>query len=457
MQNRETDRSGMHRAVRSHPLDHAAASLTLHLYSMLAPIFAGAHPGSAPAMADRLATMVRNTSQGLVMTQMQLDVVGTQLCFEQRRSDPLAPDHNKSLMLARWLSEIGIVRVRFSAYCDQGSVERLVQFVTLLKSGQTPNSTTYSLGEIEVGFALVDEGFERLLVDLSVCHRLPLLMLYADGLARVVDLDLPDAEFESQDAFVATLRLGAQLVDALRADASGMLSLLHLRPVPSHPEVLRWDTTILATALALAIGFRDTQAMELAAASLCSRVHPRDSAWVAMPLDPGPAARACGGLPELSTILTFESLLGQGRVVPIAAYGDLVEKHVASLVFEVARAYVDLVHGRPDLPNHTPAAAVLRMIAHTDSRFDSDVIAGLVNLLGFYPPGSAVQLNTGEAAVVVDAPPPGCDLRRPAVRMADLSAADVFRLHDPALAAYSVAGPVRCEDCDVNPIYVALL
>ncbi len=456
MDHREEHRSGMQRAVSNHPMDQVGSSIVAQLHALLAPIFSDVQPTAVGPLAEQLSVSIRNSAQGLMLDSLDLEIVGPYMCFNKRRMGPEAQEFVTSMTLAGWFNRLGIVRLAFSPHTDPLTVESFHELCVQRASGHSDDKTSMRLSMLTIGFSFITEDFEKLLGELNHCSRLPQLLLYADSLGRLVDLDIGRYHQDATELIFPARRIGAQLVDALRRDAAAMVGLCHLRAVAGHRDVLRLDTAMIATAVALSLGFTDQQAMELAASALCCRIYEGDSIWVREPMAAKEAARAAGGLPELAQIITFELRLGAGRFTPHPAYGEAAEKHVASLVVEAASAYVDLIHGRLELPAHEPFSAVQRMIAHAEVRFDADVVSAMVNLLGLYPPGSPVYLNSGEAAVVVESPPSGYPLTRPAVRIADLSMTDVFKLHEPALSAYSIAGPAPRQACAVNPIYVTL-
>ncbi len=71
-------------------------------------------------------------------------------------------------------------------------------------------------------------------------------------------------------------------------------------------------------------------------------------------------------------------------------------------ILQVADHYDELVHGLMDQPGMTPHAALGHMFRLGKSgTFQGEIIAQLVGLMGVYPIGSAVKLNTGEKALVV--------------------------------------------------------
>jgi putative nucleotidyltransferase with HDIG domain len=71
----------------------------------------------------------------------------------------------------------------------------------------------------------------------------------------------------------------------------------------------------------------------------------------------------------------------------------------------LANGYDNLCN--PNDPTHakTPYEALAHMYAHQRTKFDESFLKHLIKSLGIYPPGSIVQLSTGEHAIVISANP----------------------------------------------------
>jgi HD-GYP domain-containing protein (c-di-GMP phosphodiesterase class II) len=67
--------------------------------------------------------------------------------------------------------------------------------------------------------------------------------------------------------------------------------------------------------------------------------------------------------------------------------------------------------------NLTPHEALLYLIANAGTHFDPALVKMFVEIMGLYPPGTLVELTTGETGVVCAAPALGTDHDRPQVRL----------------------------------------
>lgn len=90
-----------------------------------------------------------------------------------------------------------------------------------------------------------------------------------------------------------------------------------------------------------------------------------------------------------------------------------------SRIIQVCDHFDAMVHPDPAgrSPAMLPADALRRIAAGTHGRFDPVAATALVEVLGRYPAGSVVQLDTGHVGVVVSPGRPGIGFRAPIVRL----------------------------------------
>jgi HD-GYP domain-containing protein (c-di-GMP phosphodiesterase class II) len=92
--------------------------------------------------------------------------------------------------------------------------------------------------------------------------------------------------------------------------------------------------------------------------------------------------------------------------------GDL---HVFSRIVAIADAYDAMTTRKSYRPALTPAEAMRELNAHAGSRYDADLVQLFTGVLGVYPLGTLVRLDTGEAGLVFHVDP--ATPRRPLVRL----------------------------------------
>ncbi|RME21423.1 MAG: hypothetical protein D6798_18155 [Deltaproteobacteria bacterium] len=105
--------------------------------------------------------------------------------------------------------------------------------------------------------------------------------------------------------------------------------------------------------------------------------------------------------------------------------------HLFSRIVAVADVFDAIASDRPHRPARPPDQAIKVLLRSTDGRLDPVLVRALVGVIGRYPPGSCVELDTGELAVVIA---PG-DGRTPLLRPRVLLVTDEDGLRlDPPVA-----------------------
>jgi len=105
-------------------------------------------------------------------------------------------------------------------------------------------------------------------------------------------------------------------------------------------------------------------------------------------------------LSKLATrIIAEHHELLDGSGYPNGLHGSAI--HRASKILAVVDYYDESVHQLQDKPGMLPTN-VLRILYRRalQNKYDAEVVAALINILGVYPVTSAVELDTGEKAVV---------------------------------------------------------
>lgn len=161
-------------------------------------------------------------------------------------------------------------------------------------------------------------------------------------------------------------------------------------------------------------------------------------------------------MPVLAPVVAFEHHLrldGTGYPVGVRR-SDL---NLGTMLCSIADVY-DAMRSQRAYQEAAPTDRILTVLKSNDgSHFDQHLVRRFVQLLGIYPPGTLVKLNTGEIAVVVQTHAP--DPHRPRVRI--LFAADGGRLDTPKdrnlfdaeeSAGRSILSPLDPADYGVDPL-----
>ncbi|MCK6502462.1 hypothetical protein L6R53_03540 [Myxococcota bacterium] len=101
---------------------------------------------------------------------------------------------------------------------------------------------------------------------------------------------------------------------------------------------------------------------------------------------------------------------GKGGYPPLQ-----VTPHLFSRVVAVADVFDAVCADRPHRPGSPPDHAVKLLLRGADAQLDPVVVRALIRVIGRYPPGSCVELDTGELAVVLGPGQGWTPLARPRV------------------------------------------
>jgi putative nucleotidyltransferase with HDIG domain len=163
-------------------------------------------------------------------------------------------------------------------------------------------------------------------------------------------------------------------------------------------------------------------------------------------------------MPILAPVVAFEHHLRMdGTGYPFGAKRATL--NVATMLCSISDVY-DAMRSQRAYQMAHPTDRILAVLKRNDgAQFDQHLVRRFVQLLGIYPPGNLVRLNTGEVAVVMRVHAP--DPYRPRVRV--LFGSDGTRLevpHDRNLweprpetgALDDVQAPVDAADYNIDPL-----
>jgi hypothetical protein len=419
----------------------------------------GMYSASHPQVAETSQRLVNNLVEAfnkLDTSDVQIVTIGSHFYVN---GDPVRPSQNATREMA-WFSDLttrtGVVEIRIS---DSVSAEDVAAFAghlrTLDRSGGRVKDSHF--GAIRIYTAGSDAEFEELLRHLRYLPRFPLLVFYAEAIAQVGHW-VDQLRHGAQPDSLSARRLIARSIDALKADASGLIGLTSLRPLGGSTVNRRIDTAIICLAIAKHLGISDIGMLELGTTALVKPIaFPNETWWARESLNGKQAAELAYRADSMLEIITgFEGACPPGRVVPDDYYGRPVQPHAATLIISVASAYVDLLQPGESSNPFSAETALQLMLSQSGEFWDPTVVSALVHALGLYPPGTVVKLNSGDLAIVARRPLPGQPIGRPFIRPIELSGASTYDLSRTELAAYSIAGSAQRTDCSVNPLFVFL-
>jgi len=357
---------------------------------------------------------------------------------------------------ARWLANalltVGIVEVVVRAGV---SADDLIALCVAIQQAQQDDASLHRAIDrptICASGAAPDPEMSAWVDELRALSRFPLLQLYAELRAWTAALK---GRRSHADNVVAAKRLGGRIIDALHADAGGLLGLMSL---PGRGAIARQsDTAVLVAAMALQAGCNDTTVLDFTLSVLCQQPRERGPWWDRQSTPAVEAAMQAKVAPTPATIVAaYEGAAPAGNKIAAGYYGGVSERDPASLLIETALGYLDLTRPHVGASPFLPEMALQLVIAHAGGMFDEDMVALLLRTLGLIPPGSAVALNSGDLAVVIDLPSREEPLHRPAIRRLDPQDSRVYRLGDDALSAYTIHQSVSHAGLATNPLLTFL-
>ena len=132
------------------------------------------------------------------------------------------------------------------------------------------------------------------------------------------------------------------------------------------------------------------------------------------PIDGAEILRQTPDMPALASIVAFEHHLRlDGTGYPAGAWRSTL--NVGTMLCSIADVY-DAMRSQRQYQGSFPTDRILAVLKAKDgSHFDQHLVRRFVQLIGIYPAGNAVRLDTGEVAVVLSVHAP--DPYRPRVRV----------------------------------------
>lgn len=215
--------------------------------------------------------------------------------------------------------------------------------------------------------------------------------------------------------------LATNLVRELLTDPSAFLGLLHLRGAGEDMFHHAVNVAILSVLLSSKLDVEEEQLHLIGIGALLHdlgelyvpeeiRLKPgplTDAEWAIAHEHPARGAKLVLGTvgfePTVASVVLEHHAGYQGHGYP-KLHGRKV--HLYSRIVAVADAYDALTHPRPYQPDVTAVPVVEQLLRKSGTTFDPTVLKILVHTLGFYPPGTPVELSDGRSGLV-EAPTPG--------------------------------------------------
>jgi putative nucleotidyltransferase with HDIG domain len=409
-------------------LRRLAASLrSAHLYSAGHPIIArNLEPLSS-------AFQLLHSLQPLVV----VGIVGDEVIVDDMpmaRADTLGP-------LIRRLQQSGVERVTVERGVTAEELAAFIEAITTVEGrtagpGDQPQEFP-AIPHIRVGRVNVEQRVEGSLTDMATIKR-----LYQDAVTVAGDVwDSATTEGKPDASMARTMIDG--LAQAVAQNRTALLALTTLKNYDNYTFTHMVNVSILTMGQARGLGIDGPLLREFGLAALMHDIGkvrtPKeilnkpdkltDAEFDVMKrhvVDGAEILRMTPDVPTLAPVVAFEHHLridGSGYPAPVKR----ASLNVGTMLCSIADVY-DAMRSQRQYQQAFPTDRILAVLKRNDGQqFDQHLVRRFVQLVGIYPAGNLVRLDTGEVAVVLNVYAP--DPYRPHVRV--LVARDGRRLDLP--------------------------
>jgi putative nucleotidyltransferase with HDIG domain len=439
-----------------------------------AQLYAAGHPlvqRSLDAFSETLTQLVAEQASIAIGLLGQEIVVG---------DTPLPKGGEQYGEFIRRLQGLGIERVAFERGVTPEALRVLVSTIAhperATPSAERPGAiladplaTMQALPHIKVGRISLDERVSTSAADIATIRR-----LYSDA------VNLAGALWEgTQQDGVPDIQQARLLVDnlaqAVAQNRTALIALTALKEYDNYTFTHMVNVSILTMAQARALGIEGGLLREFGLAALMHDIGKvrtpievlnkpdklTDAEFNIMRLhvvDGAEILRRTPEMPALAPVVAFEHHLRvDGSGYPIGAVRSSL--NIGTMLCSIADVY-DAMRSQRAYQQSFPSDRVLAVLKRNDGvQFDQHLVRRFSQLMGIYPPGNLVRLDTGELGVVVRVYAP--DPYRPKVRV--IAGSDAVKLQRPydvnlweaggeAPGPQTVISPVDPADVGIDPL-----
>jgi putative nucleotidyltransferase with HDIG domain len=328
--------------------------------------------------------------------------------------------------LTRRLKQISIERITIDRGVTREEIGTLVDAVTTLevKADQKPPPFP-TLNHVRVGRVTVEDRVETDAADMATFRR-----LYNQAVT-VAETVWESAKTEGQPDPNAARAMIDGLAQAVSQNRTALLALATLKDYDNYTFTHMVNVSILTMGQARALGIDGSLLREFGLAALMHDIGKvktplevlnkpgrlTDEEFVVMRrhvVDGAEILRATPEIPTLAPVVAFEHHLRlDGTGYPFGVRRSAL--NVCTMVCSIADVF-DAMRSQRKYQQAQPTERILQVLKYEDgAQFDRRLVRRFVQLVGIYPAGNLVQLNTGETAVVTKVHAP--DPHRPRVKV----------------------------------------
>jgi putative nucleotidyltransferase with HDIG domain len=328
--------------------------------------------------------------------------------------------------LIRRLKQISIERITIERGVSREEVATLLEAVTAVevKAGGEPPPFP-SLKHIRVGRVTVQDRVESDPADMAAFRR-----MYKQAVT-VAETVWDSAKSEGQPDPTAARAMIDGLAQAVSQNRTALLALATLKDYDNYTFTHMVNVSILTMGQARALGIDGSLLREFGLAGLMHDIGKvktplevlnkpgrlTDEEFVVMRrhvVDGAEILRATPEIPTLAPVVAFEHHLRlDGTGYPFGVKRSAL--NVCTMLCSIADVF-DAMRSQRKYQDAQPTDRILEVLKHEDgAQFDNRLVRRFVQLVGIYPAGNLVRLNTGETAVVTKIYAP--DPHRPRVKV----------------------------------------
>ena len=395
-----------------------------------AQLYAPDHPivkRSVTALADAL-TMALATSPSVTIGIVEDDLVVGDTPV------PRAAETMGELM--RRLQQAGIERIVIEGGVEPAEINELVQTVARADK-DTAVTAAAGLQHIRVGKLQVEERVDSSAGDMATFQR-----LYTDAVG-IAERLWDSASTEGTPDADAARGIVDSLAQAVAQNRTALLALTALKNYDNYTFTHMVNVSILTMGQARGLGMDGALLRQIGLAALLHDIGKvktpseilnkpgqlTDKEFAILKqhtVDGAQILRKTPEVPALAPVVAFEHhLRADGTGYPGGVSRPRL--NVATMLCGISDVY-DAMRSQRVYQQAFPTDRILAVLQRNDGKqFDQHLVRRFVQLVGIYPAGNLVRLDTGETAVVVKVYAP--DPYRPRVKV--LLAADRVPLHRP--------------------------
>jgi putative nucleotidyltransferase with HDIG domain len=328
--------------------------------------------------------------------------------------------------LTRRLKQIAVERITLDRGVTAEEIASVVDTVTSMeaKAGEEPPQFP-TLKHVRVGRVTVQDRVKSDASDMAAFRR-----LYNQAVS-VAETVWDSAKTEGQPDPNAARAMIEGLAQAVSQNRTALLALATLKDYDNYTFTHMVNVSILTMGQARALGIDGSLLREFGLAALMHDIGKvktpleilnkpgrlTDEEFVVMRrhvVDGAEILRATPEIPTLAPVFAFEHHLRlDGTGYPFGVQRSAL--NLGTMLCSIADVF-DAMRSQRKYQQAQPTDRILEVLKHEDgSQFDRHLVRRFVQLVGIYPAGNLVRLNTEETAVVTKAYAP--DPHRPRVKV----------------------------------------